>query len=300
MKYTTDSIITAVKRNASIPTSQKKFQTADFLAFMNEELQLTVVGEMLSLKEEYFVTSSTTSLAASTSSYSIPSAAVGWKFESVWYVDSNGEETKIPRISRSQRDMFSSLADSTVPRAFYFNGDKIQLVPDVGSTVTGSIRFDYVRIQNELVSVSSCGLISSVASSGTDYLLTVDSVPSTSNGVDIVSGSNPFGIIARESTATVAGSVITCAQSDFDRAPVAGDYVAAYGETCIPNIPEDYHPILAQAVTLRCLTNDPKMLQSQGMVFKNMVQRMRDRSTKRVSTSPRKILTASHILNRMR
>ena len=299
MRYTSDDIITAVKRNASIPTSQKKFQNADFLAWMNEELQLTIVGELLSLREDYFVTSSTTALVANQDDYAIPSAAVGWKLEGVWYVDSAGEENKLSRVSRSQRDMYTS-SDGSAPAAFYFNGDNITVIPGIGSSASGSLKFDYVRIQNELVLEGSCGLISSVAIAGTDYQITVSSVPSTTNGADVISGVNPFGIIARASTATVAGSVITCAIADFDRVPVAGDFVAANGETPIPNIPEDYHPILAQALTMRCLTNDQAMLQTQGMVLGNMLERMRKRSLRRVNNSPRKIVSRNSILNRMR
>lgn len=300
MRYTSDEIITAVKRNASIPTSQKKFRTSDFLAFMNEELQLTIVGELLSLREDYFITSSTTALVASQDAYSIPTAAVGWKLEAIWHVDSEGTHSKLVRISSGQRHMYEGLADASAPVAYYFTGAGIQVVPSVGSTVSGSIKFDYVRLQNEVVSVSSTGLITTVVDTGTDYQITVDSVPSTTEGVDIISGVNPFGVIARAQSASVVGSVVTVASADFERAPVAGDYVATTGETPIPYIPEDYHPILAQAVTIRCLANDPKMLQTQGAVLGNMLERMRNRSSRRVNTAPRKIVSNSALLNMMR
>lgn len=300
MRYTSDDIITAVKRNASIPTSQKKYQTSDFLAFTNEELQLTIVGELLSLREDYFVTSTSSALVANKDNYAYPTTAVGWKLEAVWYIDSENHHNKMSRIERSQRHMYEGLDDGSSPVAYYFDGAEISVVPGVGSTVTGSIKFDHVRIQNRVVSVSSTGLVSTVVVAGTDYQITVDSVPSTSLGIDVISGTNPFGVIARGQTAAVAGSVITVASADFERAPVAGDYVCTTGETPIPNIPEDYHPILAQAVTLRCLGNDIQMLQTQGTVFQNMIQRMRDRSSRRVSNSPRKIVASSHLLNMMR
>jgi len=300
MRYTTDDIITAVKRNASIPTSQKKYTTADFLAFMNEELQLTLVGELLSLREDYFVTSSTTALVANQDSYAYPTAAVGWKLEAIWHVDSNGAYNKLVRISRNQRHMYQSLSDTSSPAAYFFDGANIEVVPSIGSTVTGSIQFDYVRIQNELVSVSRTGLISSVVDTGTEYQITVGSTPSTTDGVDVIAGTNPFGAIARGESASVVGSVITVSSSDFERAPVAGDYVCSVGETPIPNIPEDYHPILAQAVTIRCLANDPKMLSTQGQVLQNMLTRMRNRSSRRVNNSPQKIVSNSAILNMMR
>jgi hypothetical protein len=300
MLYTTDDIIIAAKRNASIPTSQKKFTTSDFLAFMNEELQLTIVGEMLSLREDYFVTSSTTALVANQDTYAYPTAAVGWKLEAIWHVDSNRTYSKLQRIHRNQRHMYQTLDDASSPVAYFFSGSKIEVVPSVGSTASGSIQFDYVRIQNELVSVSSTGLVSSVVDTGTDYQITVGTVPSTTDGVDVISGTNPFGAIVRSESASVVGSVVTISKTNFDRAPVAGDYVCSTGKTCIPNIPEDYHPILAQALAIRCLANDPKMLQTQGAVLQNMLNRLRDRSSRRVNNSPRKIVSNSAILNMMR
>jgi len=302
MKYTSDLLIDAIKRNAGIPTSQKKFQNSDFLAFLNEELGLTVVGELVALNEDYFITTKDTALVASTSRYAIPVTAIGWKLDSIGHVDSNGSYRKLDKITRSQRDMYDTSESGTSPWAYYVEGNNIVTVPDMGSNVDGSLRFDIIEIQNELVLSSSCGLISSVTDLGSDYRLTVGSVPSTDDGVDIISGTNPFNIIAQGKSATVSSPNVTVSQDDFSRAPVAGDYVAPYGQTPIPNIPEDYHPILAQAATIRCLIamNDNKGLQTANLSLSNMIERMRNRSKRRVNSSPTKIVPTSPILNLMR
>jgi len=193
MKYDTADLISAIKRNASIPSSQVRFSNNDFLAFLNEELQLTIVGELLSLRQDYFVSVVDTALIASTSSYSIPVSAVGWKLESVGYIDSDSNYTRLPLITRDQRDTYEGLTDATAPAAVYIMGNTVYTVPDMGSSAVGSLRFDLVRIQNELVLPTACGAIESLVDTGTDYQMTVDTVPiADGDTCDVVSVSNHF------------------------------------------------------------------------------------------------------------
>ena len=302
MRYTVDEVITAVKRNAAIPTSQKKFSNSDFLAFMNEELQLTLVGELISQKEDYFIVTSNTALAANTSEYDIPPTAIGWKLDAVGYVNDAGDYTPLAKVTRSQRGMYQRLLDSSAPTAYYVQGNKVILVPNAGATVDGSLQFDYVRLQSELVLTASCGLISSVSTSGDNYLIDVNQVPNLASGIDVISGTNPFNLIAEAASATSGATTITAAQSDFERAPVIGDFVAATGQTCIPFIPEDYHPALAQAVAIRCLasSNDAGAIRTQMAVLQNMFNVIRNRSKIRVNAGPQKIVSRSRIINLMR
>lgn len=301
MRYLTTDLIAAIKRDAAIPSSQRRFENADFLAFLNEELTLTIVGELLAMRNDYFVTTVDTALVASQSAYDLPSSAVGWKLETVWYLDSNSKEYRLPLITREQRGAYRNNSSGVSPAAVYLLNDKINTVPNMGSTVVGSLRYDFVRIQNELVLPSLCGAATSVSDDGSDYAITVDTVPvSTGASVDVVSGTNPFNIIARGVTTSIAGSVVTITYgSSFDRAPVAGDYVCPTGKTPVPNIPEDFHPVHAQAATVRCLiaSNDAKGIQTQSLSLQNMLSRMRARAGKRVNDAPRKIVPNNYILN---
>jgi hypothetical protein len=302
MIYTSDDLIEAIKRNAGMPTSQRKFSPSDFLAFLNEELNLTVVSRLISLQQDYFIESETTALLASTSEYDFPSRAIGWKIEAVYYVDSSSALTKLPRIIRTNQGAYSNYQTSESPTAFYVEGTKLKLVPDVSASPSGSLKVDFIRIQNELVKTTSCGLISTVAVVVNDYQMTVNATPSTSLGVDVISGTNPFNIIARASTATTGVGTVSCATADFERAPVAGDWVCATGTTPIANIPEDFHPVLAQAATIRCLitSNDAKGIQTAQMSLASMINSMMDRGKDRVEGSPQKLVPSNRILNLMR
>jgi hypothetical protein len=304
VKYNSSALISAIKRNASIPSSQVRFSNTDFLKFLNEELQLTIVGELLALRQDYFVTTIDTLLIANQSNYEIPTSAVGWMLESVGYIDTSSNYTRLPIITRDQRANFQALTDATSPSAVYITGNTITTVPDLGTSTTGSLRFDLVRIQNELVLPTTCGEISTVADTGTDYQMTVDTVPiAVGARCDVISGTNPFNIIARNMVGNVLGNVITVTYgTSFARAPIAGDYVCITGQTPYPNIPEDFHAVLAQAATVRCMiaSNDEKGIQTQGVSLGNMLKRMRDRASKRVSDAPRKIVGNNYLLSMMR
>jgi len=304
MKYNSAKLIEAIKRNTQIPTSQRRFENSDFLAFLNEELNLKITGILLALRQDYYVTTIDIPLVASQSAYDIPGSAVGWKLESIGYLDSDSKYSSIPMISRSQRGKYDGIQNANSPSAVYIMGNILYTVPDMGADVTGSLSLDLVRIQNELVLPTSCGEISIVTDTGTDYQMTVDTVPiADGDTCDVISGTNPFNIIARGVTAGVAGNVITVTYGDdFERAPVAEDYVCIQGQTPYPNIPEDFHPVLAQAAAARCMAaaSDVKGLQAQSLSLNDMIKTMKTRASKRIADSPRKIVGNDYILNLMR
>lgn len=302
MKYTSDQLITTIKRNSLIPTGNKKFLDADLLAFLNEELQVTITSELSSFQEEYFVTYQDIPLVANTSNYQIPITAIGWALRDIGYVTSSGEYRTLPRVGIDQLDLYSGLATTGEPRALYLRDAELVAVPSMGDSVSGSIRVYFEKILNELVLTSSCGLITNVVSAGTDYIITVSALPSYTSGVEVISATNPFGIIASFTSATPVGFNFTLAQSSFSRVPVVGDYVAPYGKTPIPHIPEDMHPILAQAATLRVLeaNGDAKNLQNAYVTYQRMVQSMKQRSSSRIKGAPKKLISRNYILNSMR
>jgi hypothetical protein len=83
---------------------------------------------------------------------------------------------------------------------------------------------------------------------------------------------------------------------------VAGDYVCAAGETPIPNIPEDVHPALAAAATMRAhiASENQKGLQLSSMAFSQKMKYLEDRAAQRVTNSPQKIVPRDHLLSSIR
>jgi hypothetical protein len=301
MVYTSDDLVSAINRNALVVKSQIKFTITDLLAFLNEELQLTIVGELMAMRQDYFVTYQDTALVANQSVYDLPSRAVGWRLDAVNFKDADGSIVPLTILTRDQRTSFTGMTISDSPVAVFFLDDKVHVLPDVGSAVSGYLNFEYVRIQNQLVQNAECGLVTGAVLNGANYDITVASHSfATGQYMDVIGGTNPFQILARNLVSTVAGNVISIASSTFERIPVSGDWVALTGKTPVPNIPEDYHAILSQAASRRCVGGDMKAFAASTAILDSMMSRLKERATKRVGDSPRKLVGKDYVLNSMR
>lgn len=302
MIYTTTQLVAAVKRNASLPSSQLRLPDTDIIALLNEELQLTITTELINLKQSYMIHYVDIPLVASQNEYDMPQKAIGWAMWDIGYINTDENYMSLPQIDIQQIDRFNIVETSTHPTAVYLKNDKIVCIPTISSSASGSLRVYYHRKQNELVSVSSAGKITTVSTTDTDYVCTVDTIPSYTDGIDVISGTSPFGVIAEDQTVTVAGFVITIPIDDFTRPPVINDYVCPVGRSVIANIPEDWHPILAMSAALRGVevTGNVKGLQILQGRFALMIKSLRDIGKSRIAGAPKKIIGKHHILNRMR
>jgi hypothetical protein len=99
MMYTSDALIEAIKRNAAVPTSQRKFSDLDILSFLNEELELTIVTELIKQQQDYFIERQNITLLPNVSEYDFPTKSVGWQVNAVGYVDPNGFYTKLSTLT---------------------------------------------------------------------------------------------------------------------------------------------------------------------------------------------------------
>jgi hypothetical protein len=118
-----------------------------------------------------------------------------------------------------------------------------------------------------------------------------------------MAGTNPFDTLLRKITPlSVTGTVFNFAVTDITTVPSLGDWVTATGTSCIPNIPEDFHPILAQAATIRCLIaqNDVNGLKTAQISYGSMINTLKQITKERVDSSPIKVVSQSKILGMMR
>lgn len=300
MRYLTSDLIDAVKRNAVIPESQRKFQDPDFIALLNEELELQIEGDLLDLNEEYFVKPIDIPLVTSTSSYLFPPLSAAWRFRDIGYVDANNIYTSLTVIPLEYIDRYRYSSDSK-PLYLYLTDANINTIPDINTNPIGSIRVYYERIQNALIKETECGEITSVFDTGTDYQLSVDNVP-TASTVDVISGTMPYGVLASQKAATTGPLLVTVSKANFERAPVIGDFVAPTGYTPVAHIPEEFNPVLAMSATIRYLagSGDAKGLQTQSMIYQKMLTSLKQRAKNRTKGAPKKIRPKDKILNIMR
>ena len=298
-----ESLVASAKLRSFAPTSQNTFQTSDVISIANEEMSLKLVGDIFTLREDFFLTSKDVALTAGVDRVSIPKRAIGNTFKSLWYVDGT---VRHEITSANETDVASFSGSTGIPGKFHIEGDEVVLLPTPSST-TGYVRFRYYAKPNELVETSECAKITAVSSASGTTTFTVDTDLSGSlsvgSYVDFVSSKSPYLLWADEVAITaVSATQIQVATTGVDDGsgavePQINDYICANGYSNIPMIPVEFHPVLAQMVAVRMLAGLGDLEKWQAA--KAELKEMRDESTSliknRVETAP-KVLPGQGLL----
>lgn len=254
MAITADRLLAGVKRRISMPSSQVLLDDDDILAFADDVVKSKVVPMFESVNQEYFVTSTDTALAASTSEYDIPYRAVGRALREI-KIKSSTDDTDVRNLSKINIEDIQYYSAMSSVSAFYFKGDRIYLVPSVSSaTQVNELEIWYRLAPSNLVKLSTVATVVSATST----IVTVDAVPSsitTSTPIDFVQAKSGNRIYDIDKTPTAVGSTtITFAASTIPSALTAGDYIVLAGYSPVVNmIPNEAYPFIESSVAKRCL-----------------------------------------------
>lgn len=296
MGLTTNQLIEQIKRDASIPASQIKYQNVDFIAFLNNAMESKLIPQLISVDQDFFVNYKDIPLVASQSSYRLPDMAVCWVIHEIGYVTSAGDYRVLPRLTRGTEQKNNT---SSEPSGFYLQDGSVIVAPSTSTIPSGCLRIYYYRRQNDLTLITNCGKVTNVADGGLDYVITVDTAPvGTSVGADFIKGSSPYELICVDSTITLVGTTITVSKSGFSSIPEVGDYVAQTGFTPIPHIPDAWHYILASYAARKCLigNGDEKILQLLDTEIASYLQNLKQVVKNRAKGSPKKRVSRNPFL----
>lgn len=257
--YTADDLIDSVKRRISIPTSQNTFTDEDILSFADEELMLAVVPAVLSLHEDYLLFKEDVVLVAEQSDYVIPHRSVGNKLYDLQLLDNNGVLFPLTRTTAAEQPHYGTISINQY--SYYVMNNRITLVPQVGSSVSGSLRFIYYIRPGALVKLENVAVITAI-DRGTG-VINVNDIPSEFNvslNYDLYKAKSPHNVLDIDLSITAFSTVLNTITMDPDDIPSTlevGDHIAQSQEAAIPQIPSDLHVYLAQKTAER-------ILESQG------------------------------------
>jgi len=305
---TSDTLIESIKTRAQIPDNQSTFTTANFLALANEEMDIGLVPTVLSLHEEYYVYSEEITLEASKSRYPIPYRAIGGKLRDLFYKNTSGDLLEMSRINPEDKATFQNSTANTNFGFFYIEGNDIVLIPDVGTSVTGTLLASYYLRPNDLVEESRVAIITSISSSGGTTTFTVDGVPTnmtTSTPVDLLQAKSGHKIRSFDVSPTSVNSTTNTIEfddNDISSDIEVGDHIAFAGESIIPQCPSDLHSVLAHRVACRVLEalGDREGLAAANQKLAEMELKTATLIDNRVEGAPIKILNANGLLRNSR
>lgn len=240
--YTTAKLLTDMKRAGHVPPSQTPFLPADLLAMGDYELQTALLRQILSVRENFYLTYEDFDLNG-TSVYEIPTRAIGGALAEVHIVN----ESAILKVGRTELgDQFSTLSSPTGYYSFYLKGNSVVILPAPSG---GVIRLWYYRIPNQMIVTTSAAQITAINSN----VLTCTSVPSgitTSVACDIIQDQPHFNTLDMDATPTAVTST-TITFTSVPSTVSVGDWVAPAGQTPVPQIPVEFRPLLIQRVAVK-------------------------------------------------
>ncbi len=248
--FTTTALLASVKRRGMLSSSDQTLTDTDYLAFGTEELQTYVMNVLLSANEDYATTTSDVTIVSGTASYALPVRASNESLRNVLLLNT---DTYVPLLRISPQDASSYSSSGTIG-AYYFLDDSLVLVPTPASS--GTLRLQYFRRPSALVLPAAVATVSSIDVTRL-IVTTTATIPSTITStvtVDVVSHTPGFRILTMDAalTGTVSGTTITFS-SALPASVVAGNYVCLAGESCVPQVPVEAHPLLAQRITVKAL-----------------------------------------------
>ena len=252
MFFPTDQIIESTKIRILSPDGQSTFQDDDFVRFINEEFQLKLVPDMISLREDYFLKIALSSIVANQANYTMPERAIGNTLKDLFVLDSGNNRFQVQRIN--PKVIPRTGLSSVYPYQFLISADQVQLHPTPTSTA-GYLQMWYYERPNQLVLSSECGQITAIATDTpiagqTTY--TVNADVSSYDSLDFLSGTSPFQLwsidvtpVSSDATTVVVTSV-DVQNEGGQMLPRVGDWICNEQTANIPMIPQDFHPLLAE------------------------------------------------------
>lgn len=249
--HTTDTLLNSIKARITIPSSQNLFTDSDILLLANEELESVIVPMIMRIRWEFFVTFIDHALDGTTE-FPFPASAIAGNIRDVTVVDNNGNERQLSLISQELRTSGGLWPAAFNAEGFFIRGNTIYLTSDIQQG--SSLRVYYPRRPNSLVKTSETGQILDINTS--TNMITLGNVPvdwTTADTLDVVSNVPGFDLTVMGASISAISSPTITVDAATTAELIVGDWFCLEGESSIPQIPVETHPILAQSTAVKLL-----------------------------------------------
>lgn len=293
--FTTDELITVLRDYGSIPPSGATgSEDSDLRVRLWDAMMEQIVPRLMASREGYFLQRDRTALTT-TCRYRIPHRAMYGRLENVWYLGSDDKRSTLAKVDPRLRS-YQQTATS-IPTAFYIEGDWIVLMPESDSpSFEGYLEMSYFMRPGELVLTSAAGVIDSVTTATKTITCTADVSGLFSEG-DLIDVHSPHsGADLKEWDLTVSSVTTTdiVVSEEIDgttfgrKAIAAGDYVCLAETAVLPALPRELHPLVARAAALEFAESigDSAQVQLHGSLLEKQLSHILGVTADRVEAQP--------------
>jgi hypothetical protein len=299
---TTSKLVDSVRKRAMIPKDTSVFTDDNIVEILNEEIDTNILAKLMSVNEEHMVTFIDVALEDDKNNYTIPYRSVGNKLRDLAALDSAGDFYELSRISLEEVSDYRSPYVVSNDDVFYIEGDEVKLV-DFSIRDYKTLRFYIYLRPSVLVPEDEVAVVTAIdTATGT---VSLDKFPknfSTNNVYDLVSKRTPNKILKFDIKRTASDAnvkTITFSPSDMPEGLAIGDYVCVAEQSPVPNIPTEWHPVLAQSAAVYILESlgDSEGLQNAYARLQKMEEAVMQITDDRVEGAPNKINARHSTLN---
>jgi hypothetical protein len=239
--WTTSDLISLIKILGHIPQSNATFVPAQLLTLADLELRTSIARILKETNEGYFQTIVEHDQNA-TGLYPVPSDAIG---ATTYVIQIRSGQTLWPVSRQEVAEMTTTNYPSTANYTFFIRANTINVLP---IQFQGSLRITYERRPSTLVPVTSCAQVTAIVG----QVITVSSLPTgwlVDDTLDLQSAQPQFDLVGQVAISAINSLDITVV-GDVSLLSV-GDYLTPEGQSCIPQIPVEFHALLAQRVVCK-------------------------------------------------
>jgi hypothetical protein len=236
--YTTTDLVNNIKLVGHVPTGNNTFTPANLITLADRELQTPILKQILSSRGGYYLTYADQAELES-GLYPIPSDCVMGVLENIEIIDGTSI-TQCNPIEESEQ--MSTTSPTSTSYGYFMKGNFVQILP---TPTNGTVRLWYAGRPSRLVATSACAQVTAIV----DNVITVASLPTnmlTGHLVDAVGDQPPFNVLSTRTIDSINGTEITLNEA-VDGLSV-GDWICLNKQTCVPQIPVEFRPLLEQRV----------------------------------------------------
>lgn len=247
--YLTEDLVEQIKENTSTEFAQSRFSQSTIINICNEESLKRIRPIISDLQKEFFVVTTSVTIAAGDKSVRLPKRASGRGLREI-YLTVGTDKRRLVQITREEATLRDTTAQGT-PTEFYFEADSVVFTRPADQTMTVYL----------VLEVSPGKLVLSTA------VTTVSSVDFDTGVVTIAGTPSGFGTVEYDfiqqlgygnavlscglTPVSVSGTILTFNAAELPKTLKAGDYISLAGQTPVPNMPDEAVVCLIHAVSTR-------------------------------------------------
>lgn len=241
-EWTTDALLGSIRRRASFPTGDEAWSDTDILALATEAMRDYILPTIREVHEEFLIASHDISVVAGTTSYRLPKRFAAEALRLVLMTDSTGGYVPMTRVEPESARKLQI--------GFYLEDDK--LVTAWTPTQSTTIRVKYYWRPSKLVLITRGFTVSTINTTptGVNVSETTNGVLAASSVVDFMGADPGFRIRAIDLSVSDVSAFPRVDMPSTTGIEV-GNYLCIAGESIVPQIPAELHPLLAQRTAVK-------------------------------------------------